>query len=358
MLTGKNMERLRRFFCKGSILIPIAFICYLFSVPVSIYVRELGLYLGYGASSFMLLSLSLLWLCCSPFRKGCCDGSWSEVLFNIVPIECFLMLIFAQWHFAAALLLGAVTVCISIAFTLALRREERAIPVSKKMRRKNRATVKRFFVLAVAAVCTVPCLVSAFVFDLRSPTYEAEQEILAQLFSPEETPEEEETDLFAGNQPFLLGFQESVWKTYSLQEKITRLQQLGNLESQRLGIPSVSIKSKKLNPYTLGEYDWSAKEIWIDLEHLEESPVTDCIRTICHEMWHAQQNYILENIDWESELMQSAYFAEIRAWRENASHYQDADISGYDAYAQQPLEASAAAYAEEETDLILSYIYQ
>ena len=75
-------------------------------------------------------------------------------------------------------------------------------------------------------------------------------------------------------------------------------------------------------------------------------------------MWHAQQNYILENIDWESELMQSAYFAEIRAWRENASHYQDADISGYDAYAQQPLEASAAAYAEEETDLILSYIYQ
>ena len=348
----------KRILYKSSIFIPIVFICYIFSVPITIYIREINLYLGYGMTPFSLLVLSLLWLCCSPFRKGCCDGSWSELLFNLVPVECFLILVFAQWHFVIALFAGTATVSADIAFMLALRRDEQTFSVSEKRHRQNKAAAKRFSVFAAAVICAVPCFISFFVFDLKSPIYEAEQEILKQIFSREDPDTGEETDLFAAHEALMLCFWENVWKDYSVQEKITLLQELGDLEAQRLGIPSVPIKSEKLSTYMLGAYDWSTKEIWIDLEHLEESPIEDCITTICHEVFHSQQDYLVENIDWESEITQSEYFSEARAWRDNASNYQSAIATDYDTYAQQPLEASAAAYAEEETALILSYIPQ
>ena len=98
--------------------------------------------------------------------------------------------------------------------------------------------------------------------------------------------------------------------------------------------------------------------MWIDLEHLMESPVDECISTICHEVFHSAQHYLIENIDWNDSLYQSSYFDELRSWRFNSENYKSAEFSGFDAYENQPLEIAARQYAERETEKILSYIHE
>ena len=97
--------------------------------------------------------------------------------------------------------------------------------------------------------------------------------------------------------------------------------------------------------------------MWIDIEHLANSPVEECLQTLCHEIYYSAQHYLINNINWDLEVFQSAYFQELRDWKANDEDYQQPYLNGYDAYADQPLEASSRAYSIEETARILSYIY-
>lgn len=79
-----------------------------------------------------------------------------------------------------------------------------------------------------------------------------------------------------------------------------------------------------------------------------------CVSSISS--FHSFQCTLPSTVDWDSELMQSVYFSELRAWRDNASHYEDGNGSGYDAYARQPLEDSAFSCAVEEAARILAVL--
>ena len=71
-----------------------------------------GLYWMHGETVFLFPSVTVAWLYWPPLKKCCCDGRWTEVLFNLIPMEMPLLLIFAQWHFvlfAGDLLLTAET---------------------------------------------------------------------------------------------------------------------------------------------------------------------------------------------------------------------------------------------------------
>ena len=352
-MSGISFRRICR---KGSVVLPLAFVYYIFLLPVSIYIPQADLYLNYGPAFLLLLSLTLLWLCLSPLRRGCAARGWSAALFHLVPVECFLMLVFAQWHFAVALLLGAALLAVDLLLLLAVLRGERLCPRNSRRSRQNRAAAARFSVLAAALLCAVPCLLAVFRYDLSSPTYEMVQEILEDLLSTEAPSGETEGDLLTQNRPLLEHFREETWAGYSVEEKITLLQRLGDLEAQRLGVQAVPVRSQKLSDQTLASYDWSTQEIWIDLEHLAGSTAEACITSLCHESFHSFQCTLLNTVDWDSELMQSVYFSELRAWRDNASHYEDGNGGGYDAYARQPLEDSAFSYAGEETARILAVL--
>ena len=144
---------------------------------------------------------------------------------------------------------------------------------------------------------------------------------------------------------------------YSIQEKITFMQALADMEAEILGIPSIPLKTEKLRAFTLGAYLSNTNEIRIDIEHLAKSSADECIDTICHEIAHSWQHFLVDNIDWESDISKNPYFNQARAWKENQDHYIQPAGMTFDSYESQPVEASAQAYAEEETVRILSYIY-
>lgn len=224
-----------------------------------------------------------------------------------------------------------------------------------KKKRQYKKVIRRFRVLSITVMFAVPGIISVFVYDLKPPTYEAEQRIAESLFLDEESIKKE-TDSFEDYPEFFQCFQNEVWQAYSIQERITVLQELTDFEAEKLAIPTVPIATGNLSMYTLGQYDWGTHKIYIDVKYLAKSAPEECITTVTHEIWHFLQAYLIENIDWDSEVVQSAYFEELRSWKDNSENYRDAYVYGYDAYSNQPLEESARSYADKETAIILKYV--
>ncbi len=55
--------------------------------------------------------------------------------------------------------------------------------------------------------------------------------------------------------------------------------------------------------YLLGAYDYEAHEIWIDTKHLSNSSAEEGIQTLCHEICHAMQWWLVNTIDWDNPAM-------------------------------------------------------
>lgn len=343
---------------KASIIIPLSVVFELIN-SITIAIPELGIYWSYGLTTAIIVVVSMLWLCCSPLRKCCCNGRWTETLFNLVPLEILSMLVFAQWHFVAFTILFILLIAIEIILMIYLRRDERRHRYSEKRHRMYKTVFKRRSVLVVAVICAVPCFMSAFFYDYHSPTYRAEEEIWNRIFTNTEQLDEQEDiecDIYQENIALLDCFCEEEWKHYNIAEKITIIQELVDFESKRLGIPTAPVSTAMLGEFTLGQYSEEPNEIRINIEHLAEATIEECIDTICHETFHAYQSYLVSSLDWENEALQSEYFSELRSWKENQEDYKNAWISGFEAYENQPLEVAARQYAEEETQRILSYI--
>jgi hypothetical protein len=121
---------------KSSIIIPLAMIFYSFIEPFAFCVPEIGLYMKTWSSRIMVVMVTIIWLCCSPFRRGTYNGTITELLFNFVPVEVVLMLVFDQWHFAVSLLLTLIMLVGEITLFLALRKDERKHKFSRKRHRR------------------------------------------------------------------------------------------------------------------------------------------------------------------------------------------------------------------------------
>lgn len=107
-----------------------------------------------------------------------------------------------------------------------------------------------------------------------------------------------------------------------------------------------------MSAYTCGYYIDSSKEIFINYKYLNEGELKDVLQTILHEMHHAFVHYTVENIDYESELVQdNYYYKQAREWKENTENYISSNIN-FDEYQNQPIEADARAYAEERANII------
>ena len=347
---------MRIILCKTSILVPLTVIYLLFLNPITLVITELGIYWGYGTTTYLFILLIVVWLCCSPFRKSCCNGRWTEVLFNLISVEFPAMFLFAQWHFAVFVILFLVLVFAEIGLFLLLRKDEENCRYTRKRRRMYQNAFRRGSMLITAVICAVPCFLALFVYDMRSPSYQAEEEIRDRLFADAQDAAGEVSDPYLENRDLLLCFTDDRWESYDIDERITIMQELVDFESERLGIPSIPVAAELLGNYILGQYSNETNEMWIDIEYLSDAPVEECIRTICHEVYHSFQYYLVNSMDWENEALQSVYFTELRSWKANQENYQSVEVSGYEAYAEQALEVTARSYANQEAERILSYI--
>lgn len=349
---------MKRIICKASIVVPLAMIFYSFIEPFAFCVPEIGLYMETWSSRVLIVMVTVVWLCCSPFRRGTCNGTITELLFNIVPVEFVLMLVFVQWHFVISLLITLILVGGEIALFRALRKDERKHKFSRKRHRRYQFVFRRCSVLGVAVLCTIPCLFSIFVYGFESPTYKATEELWNQLFSETETVEEmyESDNMYEKNSELWGYLQEKNWNRLSIQERITVTQELVDFESDVLGIPTIPVTSAMIGTATLGAYDNESNQIWINTEHLAYSSVNECIQTICHEVYHSFQYYLVTTLDWNNPALQTAYFDELHSWLLNQGDYKSAWIYGFDEYENQPLEVAAREYAKDETLVILNYV--
>lgn len=352
---------MKRIAYRFSIVLPLLMIFAVLLEMPTLVITELGLYLDRYDVLFLYIAISVLWLCCSPFRRSCCVGDRAELLFNLVPIEIISAICLAQYHFALTIILMVVMTAIQCAFIWSMRKEERRHEFSEKRHRRYTCGIQRGGVLISAIIFAIPCIVSIFVYGLKSPTYAAEERLWEILFGDEneETAvvEEEEANPYVEHKTLLLYFDDATWNTLNIQERITVAQEFVDFQSQLLGIPTIPVTAEKLGAFTLGEYSNSSNKMWIDVEHLATSDPEDTISTLAHEFFHSCQHYLINNIDWSMDVFQSTYFQELRDWKANGKDYQQPYFNGYDAYADQPIEASARAYSIEETAKILSYIY-
>lgn len=130
-----------------------------------------------------------------------------------------------------------------------------------------------------------------------------------------------------------------------------------NFEDIRLGIPPVPIYAEKMYSITvIATYDYENKNIIMDNQFFMELSAEEILNTLCEENFHAFECYMIENMDWNMNLINTYYFQELREWRENLNCYISAGLDDYEEYESQPVEASAKRYAKEETELIQEYL--
>lgn len=124
-----------------------------------------------------------------------------------------------------------------------------------------------------------------------------------------------------------------------------------------LGVPDgTEVTVQPLDEDRLGYYSAASRQIVLSRSVLESGTAQETMDTIAHEAYHAQQAYVVENIDWDDAATQAAYYDQARRWLRNyQSGYVlgDEDILGY--YFQ-PVEADARAYAAEETERLQGLI--
>lgn len=130
-----------------------------------------------------------------------------------------------------------------------------------------------------------------------------------------------------------------------------------SLERIRLGISPVPIYAEKMDSITVvATYDYENKNIIMDNQFFMELSAEEILNTLCEENFHAFECYMIENMDWNMNLINTYYFQELREWRENINCYISAGLDNYEEYESQPVEASAKRYAKEETELIQEYL--
>lgn len=340
---------LKRFLYRASIFIPILFVYYISLHPVEIYNSEFGLKLSDTFLAAYLFMCTMMWIETSPFRESC-KGTFCEILFNCIPIMAFLLVVFAQYHPIIAIVIIVIAITANIILKCICSRENIAVYFSECV--DLTVLTDRAAVISVSIALLIPCMISLFVYKLHDPNYQARQEIFESLFSSEES-EVIEINLQTNSydMEFIEYFEEYKWTDSSYEERVDALQNLIDYEADKLGMPSLQLKIESLEENTYGMYTDST--ITIDNHHLRYDSVSQVIESTLHEVYHGYEDYIVQNIDWTSELSDTAYFNTARQWMENSTAYISAE-QDYLAYLNQPLESSANDFSTSECRYILS----
>lgn len=340
-----------------SILFPLFLIFYAQTVSVSFSIPELNIFIETNWARHLIAAIVVLWLCCSPYRKSCCDGSWFEMLFNLVPIEIVMMLNLAQQNFAVFVAVGLIIIAADLLLFIRLKIKENSSRAADIVHKFDKVFFRRCTV-AITAICLIPG--SILSHGMRAPTYQPKQNLL-ELYSESGGGEANDTieansDIYQKNQELWSCFKEKNWKKYSLQEKVAVMQLLANFETRLLRIPSININAGMIGTFTLGSYNDETNEIFINAKYLDSASAEECIGTICHEVRHYLQAQIVRSVDWNNSIFQTPYFDELRSWRENQENYKDYWVDGAQEYEDQPLETDARSFEKTETAKIMSYV--
>lgn len=344
-------QGLGRILSKGSILIPIGFAFTLYYDSKVLYIKELNYMRNPHWTYIMFIAFNLIWQAL-PGRKY--FSGWYEILYNLFPIEAFLVLYFAQRHFGIAVFLVLLAGLLMLSAVRNNQKEREKCRTRRKYWRIKRENYRAAF-LGAFLLGAVPAFLAYYIYEMEGTTYIPSSEAVMPASSDNSGISEDSDDLFAQYNGVLCAFRDKDWEQKDSQEKTDLAQEFINFEAERLGIPSVPVSSKKLNNLTvIAYYDSESKEIVADDLYLQERTGTEFMKTLCEETYHAMEDYVVTNMDWEISVINTQYFQELRDWKDNTENY--TYIGSFEEYENQPIEASAKKYAAEEVARILEYL--
>ena len=141
----------------------------------------------------------------------------------------------------------------------------------------------------------------------------------------------------------------ALWDDLNTDERGTILNEVVLIEKENLGIEAAEIVviNYKLGESTCSYYSDKEKPICLNNSQISGEGLQDNLRTVRHEVFHAYEHCVVENIDFDSDMVKrNYYFENARKWKANINKYVPG-IVDYDMYSEQPLEADAHRYAEE-----------
>ncbi len=350
---------MKKVLTKLSIFIPFSILFLVLIEPINIVIPQLNIYWRGGICRTIVVMFTAIWMFCDlPFRKSCCNGTWTETMYNLVPLEFLSMIVFAQYHFIMAVILFFTMVITLILFKIYLFRKEKKGKYSQKKHKGYIDVFRKGSVTACALLFAIPCLLSIIKYDFRSPDYVSPEEFFDKIYNQADVKKDDlKTNIYEQNKEFFSSFEEKTWSGYDVNEKLAVIEALVKFETTKLGIPEIEVDTELLpDPDVMGKYNCIDNKISINVDHLCESEISNCIDTVCHEVYHAYQHYLVENVNWDDEITKNYYFTELRSWRENEEDYKNVLTDGYEEYENQPLEVSARKYGKGEAKKILSYV--
>ena len=323
-----------------------------------LYFADFDLSFGFVGSFLVAILVCFgmqLFINTNPMLKNTKSGIVVGVILNI---ELMLFLLFAQYH----LLLSALFIVAAIIFSswltkkiISVNRERRKITPKLRKWCKHRSHSLVAYILS--AILIIPAGIGYYEEYEKYSLSAEEWAVFVEWFNEDsEEVEEKEKDVIPHEDKIsdLLK-----WDKLNVAEKERVIRSIALIEKEELGISDnleIIVSTEKMSDYTCGYYIDSSKEIFINYKYLNEGKLEDVLQTILHEMHHAFVHYTVENIDYDSELVQeNYYYKQAREWKENTENYISSNTN-YDEYRNQPIEADARAYAEERVEYYLEYV--
>jgi hypothetical protein len=141
------------------------------------------------------------------------------------------------------------------------------------------------------------------------------------------------------------------WQKLSVEERIETIQNAENKIAEIEHRNPCPIKVQQLSSDTYGYFSPINKTITLNLTYLSnpsEQSYRATLDTLVHEGRHAYQDYNMN----EREVHQRSGEVNMWKWNNDEVGYQNAILCGFKAYAMQPVETDARAFAE---DVLTSY---
>ena len=234
---------------------------------------------------------------------------------------------------------------------------------------------KRFFlcVLILFVLCTIVyLLIHSNTFKLQSIVYIVSFSIIVPMILMmgshligfhkmdifiEPIHETYGMDLLDQNLDVLQKIEEDKWEVLSVNEKMNVLNTIVSIEKEELGIPyALNVTEEKLSEGLVAQYHPLSNTIKIDKDYMNDCTSDEVVDSICHEVYHAYQNCLVELYENSSmEYRNLVVFKSVPEYKKEFTQYKDGMDEIFDYY-MQTCECDARAYAASRVKYYQDYL--
>ena len=321
------------------------------------YFPSVGLYLEPYSVAFMFAVVIGIVQMIFSSQRFYSDTLTGIIISSFISVEACLLLIFAQYHPVAAILILVATICIFLFIArligeINIHNRNRI----RNFRKKCRKLSFRMTAFIAAIILIVPSVMGIYTEFFRATLTEKEWSEFYEWYSSLSFEEEEQAD--ASPHPLE---ELSKWDSLSLEDKERLIRIVAEIEKEYLGIAHLTIEycvevnTAKMEEHTLAFFSPLSRNIFINVRFLNETSLEKAITTILHELHHAYVYHTLDILDFDSpEVQTSFYYESARQWKENSENYVNGATS-YGDYYSQPIERDARAHSEARTPFYMQF---